>query len=126
MFVLSQALLDQMATTVFSAFGGLLVPTSVRSRATASSVPVVYGPVAARWETYSERVLALHALLPRDDMRVLSDDRQVRVPCTSVTWRPTLFDELLDASGMAWRVKRISGGPGQPFWCFQVRRGAGG
>jgi hypothetical protein len=27
---------------------------------------------------------------------------------------------------VAWRVKRISGGPGQPFWCFQVRHGTGG
>jgi hypothetical protein len=126
MVALSQAFLDQMASTVFTAFGGLLVPTSVRSRATASSLPVVYGPIAARWETYSERVLALQALLARDDLRVLSEDRQVRIPCTSVTWTPTLFDELGDASGVFWRVKRISGGPGQPFYCFQVRHPAGG
>lgn len=95
---------------------------TVAHRATASALPVLYGPFTIpRLSPYGENVIAM-AALAGDRPAVLRDDRQARIATADVVWTPTIYDEVIEADGTRWRVLSITDGRGHPFYTFQLRR----
>lgn len=89
-------LLDRMARITARTEGGLVIPTTFATRAYASATPREYGPIdTVLWEHYSDQVLAMQAFVPPDQVRVMREDRRVRVQTSLVLWTPTLFDEAI-------------------------------
>lgn len=92
----SVELLDRMARITARTEGGLVISTTFATRAYASATPREYGPIASvLWEHYSDDVLFTQAFVPPDQVRVMREDRRVRVQTSRVLWTPTLFDEAI-------------------------------
>lgn len=121
MATLTTDMLNRMAATVFAAIPGQLLVTRYLHRVHTTDTPVAYGPFDAKWEDYSDHIVSLQSLVTRDQAQVIRGDRQVRIPTSTITWTPTLFDEVLHPDGSHWRVKSILGGPLRPFYLLQVR-----
>jgi hypothetical protein len=93
---LSVEVLDRMARITARTEGGLVIATMFTTRGFASATPRDYGPiVAALWEHYSDHVIAMQALVPPDQVRIMREDRRVRVSTSLIVWTPTLFDEAV-------------------------------
>jgi hypothetical protein len=67
-----------------------------------------------------EHIIAM-AALAGERPSVQRGDQQLRIATWRVTWRPTLYDTAIRASGAVWRVMSINGGLGYPWWLLQVR-----
>ena len=119
---LSQATMNRAGAIVFQALRGLLLSSTILHRATSTSTPVSYGPFGMLWRSYSEHIIAMQALLGQDAVRVQRDDRRVSLLATSVTWVPTLYDEVIHPDTTHWRIISFQGGTTSPLWTFHVRK----
>lgn len=120
---ITTAVLDTMAATVLAAFPAKVFATRYLARTNASAPPVAYGPFAAKWEEFSDAIINGHGLIYHDRrIQVLRSDRMVKIPRSVVTWTPTLWDEVIDVDGEAWRVIDLGGGVHTPFLIPHVRR----
>lgn len=117
--MLSQAVMDRLATATETMNGSLLESVTYRAKATAQAVMTVY-TVQGRFTEYNEHVTALHGLVAEGQVR--REDRQFRLAVAVVTWTPSLYDEIVRADGSRWRVLSIGGGPGRPWYLLQVRK----
>lgn len=118
----SQAVLDRAARDSMRMFGATCEVATYRSRATSTATPVDHPTLTIHVEAYSDQAIAMQSLISGDRPTVLREDRRIRIPTASVTWTPTLYDEVLRADGSHWRVMSIAGGPGNPFYLLQGRK----
>ena len=124
--MMTTALLGRLAASSLQVVQGLLTTaTTYASRATLTSTPTLYGPFQALWQEYQDHYIAMQALLGSDAVKVLREDKQVRVENSVVTWTPTLYDEIVHPDTSHWRILSIHGGTISPLWTFQVRKRTG-
>ena len=90
------------------------------ARATPADFPAVYAGIQGFLTTYTEHVIAAQALIT-GEARVLRTDRKLWIPTATVTWAPTLYDEVVRADETTWRVMATTDGEHKAFWIFQIR-----
>ena len=104
---LSQDWLDNMAAQGFGAYGGLIQTVNYYAKATATASAVTYRP-------QMRFAPAQGYFLTRDPYA--ESDNIALIQTASISFVPTDFDEYVWVTGSRWRVRKVSGGPGHPFW----------
>jgi hypothetical protein len=111
--MLSQTAMDALANHAVMMYGTLMETLMYRNRHAPNATHVAY-TVQARLKHYRASEIDLE--------QILRNDLECRIQTALVTWTPMRYDDMDRADGTTWQVLNIIGGPGHPFYKFQVRQ----
>jgi len=112
--MLSQMAMDQLAMHAVMMYGDLMELLTYRHRSAPNATPTVYTDVQARLKHFRASEIDLE--------QILRNDLECRIQTALVTWTPSRYDDFDRADGTTWQVLNIVGGPGHPWYKFQVRQ----
>lgn len=115
---LSQAGLNRLARHGVKMLGTLMESVTFYTKSTPTSAPTTRAGIRVHFEEF--RLHELGAIAGTSE--ILSTDRKCRIATSSVTWTPSVYDELTRNDATRWVVLSGSEGTGHPWTILPVRR----